>query len=243
LKKQSIFLQVILAFILCSTALVKADILEPNPNSNPINPESKKPIKIPRIGGKPNQATKLIPGFTAETYFAPIRDTDDRTGWPKLLTFSPIVPMTIEKLQSILLRTNWKMVYHCGGQAISVNDYMSARFLDGITNWSVTEKYSFNGVYMEIIQTMYPPEFGEHSSAEIEVRTSEIYLKQLKNSQVVATYNKFYSYNEYKVVRLNETGETLIERSEIFESEDSKICPDKTEPKALLVPIKEDLTS
>ncbi len=188
-------------------------------------------ITLPGIGGGPKNQTRY--NFTAEEFFYPIKPHAVRDHLPERLTFEVVRDMDLETLKSKLQEQSWKTVFHCNGRALTVDMFRNTRHLDGVTNQSVVNNYSFNGDQGVMNQTLYPSEENPDRYPEIGFRTSNIdSIDNLGEGNFNFEFNR-YTPSVFTIIKVRETNEILIQSVNV---NSPGVCPDGKLPAALLVP-------
>jgi hypothetical protein len=200
--------------------------------------EGKTELRIPSLSETP----KTRYNFTAAEYFYPIKPGADRSHFPEQLTLEPVTDLSLEELKTILSSQDWKIIFHCDGQAIPVSQFQKSSFVDGVANPSAINKYKFNGNTAIIRQTVLPPE-ADPNRSPIVVREGHFEIRDLGQGGYQFRHIIESKTLVYKLVRLSETEELLLELNIPVDNDRNKICPDFLTPKALLVSLTRDLTS
>lgn len=181
--------------------------------------------------------------FSAESYFSPIRDGEDRSSFPHQLNLDHYEVHDEEKLKSMLLG-RWRLVFHCDGKAIPLHRFKQANISDGVVNKGIQFVYRQKGDRYQLQRVILP---SENEWKELQVGESlrpindlavYVFLEPKTSGTIKIKYGARFLDQEYRLIRVRETGEILLEQKETGKVDPrNRICPDKTMPRTLLVPL------
>lgn len=198
---------------------------------------------LPGVGGR--RQTVQQADFTAAEYFAPIKEGKPHPlHWPKQLTVTQDNSLTLELIKDMMLKTQWKMVLHCDGQAILVEKFVGTSWYDGVVNQSSFIKFFYENSHMILNRTLNPPELNPNN-IKVSIYESEIAsLEDLGDGKIRLKYLPVGS-NDYQLMRVQETGEFSLDLDGELDNfyENHKICPGKVAPRRLLVPLNSSALS
>lgn len=228
----------ILLFCLSATGSSSAD--EREVNEIGVDPG----LELPRAGesrsDKPSSRKK---SFTVAEYFSPIKAGEDRAkeyGYGHL-TFESY-NITSENDFKAKLEGTWRLMFHCYGEAITVEKFRGSEINDGVVKgpgFFIYERVDDD--FLHTI-TFYPSAESGLDLSTPSFKEGPMHTKILSlRSDAVEVQSEGFYPTIYRAVKVKETGEILFEllNTDLDYYRQRRICPDNSSPEMLLVPVDE----